>query len=56
MHYLEKLICCIIEGKLEKEMANQSSISCLDNSKDRGVWQATDYGVAESDTTEHAHT
>ena len=21
-----------------------------------GVWQATDYGVAESDTTEHAHT
>ena len=37
-------------------MANQSSISCLDNSKDRGVWQATDYGVAESDTTEHAHT
>ena len=28
---------------------------CLENSTDRGVWQATVHGVAESNTTEHAH-
>ena len=26
--------------------------SCLENSKDRGAWQATVHGVTESDTTE----
>ena len=26
--------------------------SCLENSKDRGAWWATDYGVTESDTAE----
>jgi len=26
--------------------------SCLENSMDRGTWQATVYGVTESDTTE----
>ena len=55
MHYLEKLICCIIEGISEKEMASQPSIPCLENSMDRGIWQATVHGVTESDTTEHTH-
>ena len=27
--------------------------SCLENPKDRGVWQTTVHGVAELDTTEH---
>ena len=32
--------------------------SCLENPIDRGVWQATDHGVTESDMTEqttHTH-
>ena len=39
------------EDSLEDEMATHSSISCLKNFLDRGVWQATVRGVAESNTT-----
>ena len=28
---------------------------CLENSMDKGVWQATDHGVVESDVTERLH-
>ena len=46
------------EDPLEKELATHSSILCLENSMDRGAWQATVRGVTESDTTEQssAHT
>ena len=30
--------------------------SCLENPMNRGAWWATAHGVAESNTTEHAHT
>ena len=35
--------------------SNPVQYSCLENSKDRGVWRATVHGVAELDTTEHTH-
>ena len=38
------------EDILEKGMAAHSSNSCLENSKDRGAWQATVRGVAKSRT------
>ena len=36
-------------------VANGNSLlySCLENSTDRGIWQATVHGAAESDMTEH---
>ena len=33
-----------------EENGNPFQYSCLENSMDRGVWQATAHGVAESDT------
>ena len=35
---------------------NPLQYSCLENSKDRGPWQAAVHGVAELDMTEHIHT
>ena len=35
---------------------NSLQYSCLENSMDRGAWQATDHGIAESDTTEQLST
>ena len=37
---------------------NPLQYSCLENSMDRGVWQATVHGVAKSQTrlSEHTHT
>ena len=36
------------EDPLEKEMATYSSIFALENSMDRGAWQATVHGVAKN--------
>ena len=36
------------EDPLEKGMAIHSSISCLENSMDRGAWQAIAHGVTKS--------
>ena len=38
----------IWEDTLEKGMANPLHYSCLENSMERGVWQATVDGVAKS--------
>ena len=38
------------EDPLEKGMATHSSISCLENSMDKGAWWATVHGVAWSQT------
>ena len=40
------------EDSLVKGMATHSQYSCLENSTDRGDWQAIVHGVAESDMIE----
>ena len=41
------------EDPLEKGIGNPLQYSCLENSMDRGAWQAIGHGVAKkSDTTE----
>ena len=40
------------EDSLEKGNGYSLQYSSLENSMDRGVWQATVHGVAESDRTE----
>ena len=39
-----------LKDSLEKEIATYSQYSCLENSMDRGAWQATVYGVTKSRT------
>ena len=38
------------EDPLEKGMATPLQYSCLENSMDRGAWQAAVHGIAESRT------
>ena len=38
------------------ENGNPLQYSCLENSTDRGAWQAALHGVAESEMTEHTYT
>ena len=45
-----------LEDSLEKEMATHSSITCLENSMDRGAWQAIVDGVAKNRTQLSIHT
>ena len=42
------------EDTLGKEMANHSSILTMEDFMDRGAWQATVHGFAESDMTGQA--
>ena len=50
---------CLIPGLGKSHGVGSSNLlqySCLENSMDRGDWQATVQGIAESNSTEHTHT
>ena len=44
------------DDPMEESMATHSSILAWRISEDRGAWQATVHGIAESDTTERLST
>ena len=44
------------ENPLEKGMATPLQYSCLENSTDRGAWQATVHGVAKTERLTHTRT
>ena len=43
------------QTSLEKEMITHCSISCLENSMDRGAWWATVHGIARSQAELSTH-
>ena len=45
-----------LEISPEVENGNPFQYSCLENSTNRGAWQATVHGIIESDATEHTYT
>ena len=47
-----KVYCRTMQGEWVNQNDNPLQYSCLENSMDRGAWQAAVHGVAELDMTE----
>ena len=47
-----KVYCRTVQGEWVNQTDNPFQYSCLENSMDRGAWQAVVHGVAELDMTE----